>query len=204
MSELINLFFCGDNLFTGSVVAIVTFLFTLNINKNKAITDTFKKEGITVQERLLDFWSNVFILGFEESLDNFKVKAKLDKKLSELDVFNYIKSESIRYSSKNTVKMMATYQQYIYKNSSLEKNAITKDKDTMELIVLALRVVKSMKYDFTGEKISVMDLIKIHIKNLNWRKYLLIYFYLVFYYIYDKIPLLLFLTLIVKLFEIMY
>lgn len=204
MSELINLFFSGDNLFTGSVVAIVTFLFTLNINKNKAITDTFKKEGIIVQERLLDFWSNVFILGFEESLDNFKVKAKLDKKLSELDVFNYIKSESIRYSSKNTVKMMATYQQYIYKNSSLEKNDITKKKDTMELIVLALRVVKSMKYDFTGEKISVMDFIKIHIKNLNWRKYLLIYFYLVFYYIYDKIPLLLLITIIVKLFELVY
>ena len=204
MSELINLFFSGDNLFTGSVVAIVTFLFTLNINKNKAITDTFKKEGINVQERLLDFWSNVFILGFEESLDNFKVKAKLDKKLSELDVFNYIKSESIRYSSKNTVKMMATYQQYIYKNSSLEKNAITKKKDTMELFVLALRVVKSMKYDFTGEKISVMDLIKIHIKNLNFGKYLLIYFYLVFYYIYDKIPLLLLITIIVKLFELIY
>lgn len=204
MSELINLFFSGENLFTGSVVAIVTFLFTLNINKNKAITDTFKKEGITVQERLLDFWSNVFILGFEESLNNFKVKAKLDKKLSELDVFNYIKSESIRYSSKNTVKMMATYQQYVYKNSSLENNAITKKKDTMELIVLVLRVVKSMKYDFTGEKISVMDLIKIHIKNLNWRKYLLIHFYLVFYYIYDKIPLLLFITIIVKLFELIY
>lgn len=204
MSELINLFFSGDNLFTGSVVAIITFLFTLNINKNKTTTDTFKKEGITVQERLLDFWSNVFILGFEESLDNFKVKAKLDKKLSDLDVFNYIKSESIRYSSKNTIKMMATYQQYIYKKSSLEKNAITKKKDTMEIIVLALRVVKSMKYDFTGEKISIMDLIKIHIKNLNCRKYLLIYFYLVFYYIYAKIPLLLLITFIVKLFELVY
>ena len=197
MSELINLFFSSDNLFTGSVVAIVTFLFTLNINKNKAITDTFKKEGITVQERLLDFWSGVLIFGTKQSFENYRSKANLNKKLSQSEIFEYIQSETVRYSSKNTLRALATYQQYVYKDKS-EKII------DYELIVLALRVAKSMKYDFTGEKTSVLDLMEIKIKDMKLIGYLMTYFYLVFYYIYDKIPLLLFITLIVKLFEIMY
>lgn len=197
MGELINLFFSSDNLFTGFIVAIITFLFTLNINKNKTTTDTFKKEGITVQERLLDFWSGVLIFGTKQSFENYRSKANLNKKLSQSEIFEYIQSETVRYSSKNTLRALATYQQYVYKDKS-EKII------DYELIVLALRVAKSMKYDFTGEKMSVLDLMEIKIKDMKLIGYLMTYFYLVFYYIYDKIPLLLFITLIVKLFEIMY
>ena len=197
MGELINLFFSSDNLFIGFIVAIITFLFTLNINKNKTTTDTFKKEGITVQERLLDFWSGVLIFGTKQSFENYRSKANLNKKLSQSEIFEYIQSETVRYSSKNTLRALATYQQYVYKDKS-EKII------DYELIVLALRVAKSMKYDFTGEKTSVLDLMEIKIKDMKLIGYLMTYFYLVFYYIYDKIPLLLFITLIVKLFEIMY
>ena len=118
MSELINVFFSSDNLLTGFIVAIITFLFTLNINKNKTTTDTFKKEGITVQERLLDFWSGVLIFGTKQSFENYRLKAKLNKKLSQSEIFEYIQSETVRYSSKNTLRALATYQQYVYKDKS--------------------------------------------------------------------------------------
>lgn len=56
-------------------------------------------------------------------------------------------------------------------------------------------VTKRMKYDFTGEKISPIDLLRIKIKDLDNKKIILARYYLIKYYIKENILFLLFFIL---------
>ena len=44
------------------------------------------------------------------------------------------------------------------------------------------KIISNMKYDFTGEKTSVMDLLKIKINDLDLNKKLRIYWYEIEYF----------------------
>lgn len=198
MKELINKITSNDNLttitgFTVTIfVAIVTSLFTIGINKKKTTTETFRKEGIMIQERLLDFWSGVLIYGSDKVFENYRAKAKLDKKMSQQEIFEVVQSESLRYSSRNTIKALATYQRCVYKENLIQKKENRDDKGSYKQLILALRVATSMKVDFTGEKNSVIDLMKIKINDFNLKKEIIAYWYLIYYYIYERIFLIIF------------
>lgn len=96
-------------------IAFLTAYLTTKNNKKSTTTDYFKKEGITIQKRLLTFWSSLLIYDFDKLVDNYKKDSKLDKNLSQDYVIKKIHQESIIYSSKETNTAIATYQQFSYK-----------------------------------------------------------------------------------------
>lgn len=51
----------------------------------------------------------------------------------------------------------------------------------MKLIIISSRVIKKMKYDFTGEKVDIIDLLKIRINNLDNKKILLARILIIYY-----------------------
>ena len=78
------------------------------------------------------------------------------------------------YSSKLTLKYIGSYMQEIFKNT--EKQNIIKQ------MFLVGKIISNMKYDFTGEKTSVMDLLKIKINDLDIHKKIKIYGYEIKYF----------------------
>ena len=80
-----------------------------------------------------------------------------------------IQKDSYMYSSKLTLKYIGNYMQEIFKNK--ENPAV------MKQMFLVGKIICNMKYDFTGEKTSVMDLLKIKINDLDLKKKMKIYWY---------------------------
>ena len=68
--------------------------------------------------------------------------------------------------------------QEIFKNS--EKNNVTKQ------MFLVSKIISTMKYDFTGEKTSVMNLLRIKINDLDIKKIMKVYYYQIKYFFITK------------------
>lgn len=171
------------------LVAFITSFLTSKINQKKTTSEVFKKEGVKVQERLLEFWAGLLIFDFDTNIDNYKKRANIKKELNGQETIKLVQSESIMYSSKNTIKAIGTYQQYSYK----KKSSLIKETNVIRImqgLVVALRVTKSMKLDFTGEKVRVIDLIRIKLNDLDIKKILLTYYFLIYYYFKERIFLL--------------
>ena len=165
-------------------VSFITSFLTAK-NNNKSITsDYFKREGINVQERILKFWSSLLLYDFDKCTEIYKKNNKLEKKIDDVEIIKQINHYAILYSSKATIRAIATYQHYLYQNNKNGKK-IKKDKnstlETMKLIIISSRVIKKMKYDFTGEKVDIIDLLKIRIKDLDNKKILLSRILIIYY-----------------------
>lgn len=78
------------------------------------------------------------------------------------------------YSSKLALKYIENYMQEIFKNSKKQKMILQ--------MFLAGKIISNMKYDFTGEKTIVMNLLKIRINDLDIKKKLKIYLYGIKYF----------------------
>lgn len=177
------------------LVAFVTSFFTSKRNQKEIISNYFKKESIEVQKRLLDFWTNILMFDFNTALNSYADNAKLSKDISVEDLIKFMYKECVLYSSKATLKAIGTYQQYIYKNNKIDKNGISNNDTIIKNLILPLMVTKRMKYDFTGEKISPIDLLRIKINDLDNKKIILARYYLIKYYIKENILFLLFFIL---------
>lgn len=177
------------------LVAFVTSFFTSKRNQKEIISNYFKKESIEVQKRLLDFWTNILMFDFNTALNSYADNAKLSKDISVEDLIKFMYKECVLYSSKATLKAIGTYQQYIYKNNKIDKNSISNNDTIIKNLILPLMVTKRMKYDFTGEKISPIDLLRIKINDLDNKKIILARYYLIKYYIKENILFLLFFIL---------
>ena len=112
-------------------------------------------------------------MGFEESLNNYAKNSKIEiNKIDKIDKENKdiqyllqnIQRETFMYGSESTIKALATYQQYIFKNDNHNPDS---KKDQMEMLIKATRVATKLKYDFTGEKVNAIDLLKIKLNDLN-------------------------------------
>lgn len=167
MKELIKKILESDNLIT-IILAFITSFLTVKNNQRKTASEFFKKEGIKVQERLLDFWTGLLMNDFETNVDNYIKQANLKGKYNTQDITKIILKESMLYSSKSTIKAIEAYQQYIFKNKLDKKSGF----DETRTLVLSLRVTKRMKYDFTGERVSEIDFLKVRINDLNFKKIL--------------------------------
>ena len=166
--------------FVTIIVAFITSFLTTKSNQKKMTSEYFKKEGIKIQERLLEFWSGLLFFDLDTNIKNYINIAKLNKQLESTEVIKIIQKESIQYSSKSTIKAIGTYQQYSYKNKKKRKLLLNENGDirSVQNLIVPLRVTKRMKYDFTGERLSELDLIRIRINDLNFKKIILVKYFL--------------------------
>lgn len=192
MKELIKKILESDNLIT-IILAFITSFLTVKNNQRKTASEFFKKEGIKVQERLLDFWTGLLMNDLETNVDNYIKQANLKGKYNTQDITKIILKESMLYSSKSTIKAIEAYQQYIFKNKLEDKKS---GFDETRTLVLSLRVTKRMKYDFTGERVSEIDFLKVRINDLNFKKILQARIYIIWLNIKENSGKLIVLTII--------
>lgn len=190
MVESLKTTLSGENLLTIIGFACTIFVafitaFLTSKNNNKNITsDYFKREGINVQERVLKFWSSLLLYDFNKCIEMYKKNIGLEGKKGDVEIIKLISHDAILYSSKSTIKAIATYQHYLYKNNKNGKK--TKEEknstlETMKLLIISSRDIKKMKYDFTGEKVDIIDLLKIRINDLDNKKILLSRILIIYY-----------------------
>lgn len=167
-------------------ISFTTAALTTKRVKNQLYIESFKKEGIKTQKKILDFWCSILLMSLEEALNNYAKNSKIDINISKIDTMNRenkdiqyllqnIYRETFMYSSESTIKALATYQQYIFKNDNRNSNS---KKDQMEMLIKTTRVATKLKYDFTGEKVNTIDLLKIKLNDLNIKAILWGYYWL--------------------------
>lgn len=166
------------------VIAFITAYFT-NLNERKKQTTVFfKQEGIKIQKDMLDFWCSIMFDDYENTIkryisNNSKImntsQFKGRDKITDIMVIREVQKNSYMYSSKLTLKYIGRYMQEIFKNK--EK------KRTILQMFLVGKIISNMKYDFTGEKTTVMDLLEVKINDLDFKKKLEIYFYEIKYFL---------------------
>lgn len=166
-------------------IAYITAKITAKNTKKNLTTQYFKEKGTEIQEKVLRFWCGLFMNDFKIA-DSYNEAFK-DKKINnDTDILINIQKESYVYCSSKTIKAIREYQQYLYKSKSInneeleeledlqkkksKKNIKLRIKATIKFanqFILITRIISRMKYDFTGEKVDELDLIKIKIKNLD-------------------------------------
>lgn len=166
------------------IIAFITAFFTNKNERKKQTTVFFKQEGIKEQKEILDFWCSILFMDYESTIkryikDNTKrimLENNINKpnEITDTMTIKLIQKDSYMYSSKLTLKYIGSYMQEIFKNT--EKQNIIKQ------MFLVGKIISNMKYDFTGEKTSVMDLLKIKINDLDIHKKIKIYGYEIKYF----------------------
>ncbi len=165
-------------------VAFITAFFTNRNERKKQTTVFFKQEGIKEQKEILDFWCSILFTDYEATIKRYiKENAKriIDEnninkpnEITDTMAIKLVQKDSYMYSSKLTLKYIGSYMQEVFKNKE-EQNIIKQ-------MFLVGKIISNMKYDFTGEKTSVMDLLKIKINDLDLKKKLRIYCYEIEYF----------------------
>lgn len=178
--ELKNILF--ETLLT-ITVAFITSKITSNNERKKQATDYFKKEGTTQQKELLEFWCSILIIGYinhfneyvEKNIDRLKniYKVESPKQLTDTQILQLVQRDSYMYSSKKTIKYIGKYMQAIFRNSNKKRTT----KINIEEMVLVGKVISNMKFDFTNEKISIINLLKLKINDLDFKKRIQIFWY---------------------------
>jgi len=158
------------------IVAYITAKLTSKNTKKSLTTQYFKEKGVDIQERVLHFWVNLFMNSFNISR-SYKQAYKIEKelKVSDLDALLIVQEDSYSYCSSKTISAIKDYMQFNYKanrNKKEPKNRIyklLKNKiNTFSMLILISRIINRMKYDFTGENVDELDIIKIKINDLNF------------------------------------
>ena len=159
------------------ITAIITYKLTSKNDKSKLLSTQFKQQGIEKQKELLELWTICAQNGYENFI--LSLESVYDKKHKLIDKTELIKlymNDVVLYTSKETIRLFAIFMQNIYK---LSKN---KNINKMLIIYVPYKIMSCMKYDFTGEKTSVMDLLKIKINDLDRKKKMKIYWYEIKYF----------------------
>lgn len=163
------------------VIAFITASLTNKNERKKQATIFFKQEGIKQQQAILEFWCSILLMNYEDTIKKFK-EANKERLITEYNLknsqditdtmaINLLQRDSYMYSSKLTVKYIAKYMQEVFKSDDSKKSNITKQ------MYLVGKIISSMKNDFTGEKVKVLDLLKIKLNDLDWKKKVAIYYY---------------------------
>lgn len=91
----------------------------------------------------------------------FATDEKVERKLMNDDYMNKLLHDTYIYSSSETIKRLSNFQQYLY-----DKRDKGKDYESYTVMVLVAGVITSVKYDFTGETVGVIDLLKIKLTDV--------------------------------------
>ena len=176
-------------------VAFITAILTSMRLKKQLYIESFKKEGIAIQKKILEFWSTAILISPDEALNKYNENVQLNDKKKLIDTsqniniiketINEIHKETFMYGSKSTIKALGTYQQFSYKN---QKNVPKSKKRQMEMLIKTARVTIKLKYDFTGEKINTMDILKIKITDLDIEYICWGYYWIIMCFIKENVP----------------
>lgn len=171
------------------VIAFITAYLTNSNERKKQTTVFFKQEGIKVQKEMLDFWCSILFDDYENTIKRYINNNKQEimnanqledeNKITEIMAIKEVQKNSYMYSSKLTLKYIGNYMQEIFKNGEKQR--------TILQMFLVGKIISNMKYDFTGEKTTVMDLLKIRINDLDIKKKLKIYLYGIKYFFTTRI-----------------
>lgn len=161
------------------VAAYLTAKLTSKNSKKNLTTQYFKERGVNAQEKVLNFWCSLLLNSDFNILESYKIAKNIEEsnfKKSDKDILGEIQKDSYIYCSPKTIKAIKDYQQYIYKNNRKKEKTIPKSKwkkylnEKIEfslMFILITRIISRMKYDFTGEKVDELDILKIKINDFN-------------------------------------
>lgn len=145
------------------ITAIITYKLTSKNEKSKILSTQFKQQGIDKQKKLLELWTICAHNGYEKFLDELKNEyGNLEKNDTEL--LKLFMNDIVLYTSKETMRYFAIFMQNAYKTNKGKTNKI------MDTIYISFKIMSSMKYDFTGERVKCLDLIKIQINDLDIKR----------------------------------
>lgn len=203
-------------------IAYITAKLTSQNEKKSFTTQYFKEKGVAVQEKVLKFWSALVLNNFNVEKTYNEVSNNKDKK-NDVDILIEIQKDSYIYCSAKTIKAISSYQQYLYKNKNnikMNEDDIIKGKkenskkDKIEVIkdrikfykmfILITRIISRMKYDFTGENVDELDIIKMKITDFNFSSRILCKILVWYYNLKDLlIKLVIIIVLILLVFNIL-
>lgn len=166
------------------IVAFITAFLTNSNERKKQTTVFFKQEGIKLQQQIFDFWCSILFNDYQSTINKF-IKNNTKRIMEENNInkpnevidtmaIKVVQKQSYMYSSKLTLKFIGIYMQEIFKGEDKQS--------AMKQMFLVSKIISNMKYDFTGEKTSVMDLLKLKINDLDIKKKITIYWYEVKYF----------------------
>lgn len=161
-------------------VAYFTARYTAANTKKSITTQIFKENGAEAQKKVLNFWSTL-------NFNNFNIQDAYDKSINQSDKKSSMDSQQILlevlkdsyvYCSPATIRAIRYYMQSVYRRNKNENKMKDNKKNNDETkfsktigfcrnYVLISRILSRMKYDFTGEKVDELDIIKIRITDLN-------------------------------------
>lgn len=155
-------------------VAYITARYASKNSKKSLVTQYFKEKGVVVQENVLRFWCTLFLNSFNIQKAYRKTfdKEGKNKNKTDSEILLDVLEDSYIYCSAKTIKAIMYYNQYTYKHASNKKenNGSTTSISKLQFcnnFILIGRIISRMKYDFTGEKVDEMDILKIKINDLT-------------------------------------
>ena len=166
------------------IVAFITAFLTNSNERKKQTTVFLKQEGIKVQQENLNFWCSILFNDYQTSINKYindnterimkENNINEPNEITETMAIIVVQKDSYMYSSKSTIKYIGNYMQEIFKER--EKQSL------MKQMFLVSKIIANMKYDFTGERTSAMDVLKIKINDLDRNKKIKIYWYEIKYF----------------------
>ena len=183
VNKIINFFITNKGikileLIATIVIAFITARITANNTKKNLTTQYFKERGIELQEKILRFWCELFFKNFNIQ-NSYKESFKTKNNIEETDIIRKVHEESYIFCSSKTIKAIKEYQQYVFKNNGNNNKVQQKESNKkihkylkeklipLSQIILITRIISRMKYDFTGEKVDELDLIKMQMKDFD-------------------------------------
>ena len=160
------------------IIAYLTARITANNTKKNLTTQYFKEKGIALQEKILRFWCELFFKNFNIP-NSYKKSFDPEENIEEIDIIRKVHEESYIFCSSKTIKAIKEYQQYVFKNNGTNNKIQQKESNKkihkclkeklifLSQIILITRIISRMKYDFTGEKVDELDLIKMQMKDFD-------------------------------------
>ena len=128
---------------------------------------------------MLDFWCSILFSEYESAIKKYKCdneeriitnnNLNSNSEITDVMVIKEVQKDSYMYSSKITLKYVGDYMQEIFHNNE-KPNIILQ-------MFLVGKIICNMKYDFTGEKTAVMDLLRMKLNDLTIKKKVKIYLY---------------------------
>lgn len=183
MEKLIDFFKTSTGITVlGFIISFITAFITSKITASNATknitTQYFKESGVELQKRILTFWTTLFINSFDIK-DAYKNAFPEDEDCLEKEDVEIIRSlmqKSYEVCSAKSIKALRFYMDNVYAtNTSEEEQNIKKIKrkgfkslfPKCHQMFLVARIMSRLKYDFNGEKVQEIDLIKIKIKDFK-------------------------------------
>ncbi|MCZ2260622.1 hypothetical protein [Sporosarcina sp. G11-34] len=125
---------------------------SFNNAKYMQISNYYRESSGKEMHSILESWSEMLLL-----MDEPGVKERMEDEAYLKNLIN----NTFLYSSPETCKRLAVFQQYNY--TELTRG----DNNPIQILVLTAGIIVSLKHDFTGEWVSIEEVLKIKINDFN-------------------------------------